>query len=277
MFLQKEIDFTKPGGFPFTQDTLNYMQEATGEALKALISVGGSTTGPMLLNGIVGSSAPSGGDTAYTFTSGWFIYNAKLVKFTGGTVTVSSGQYPSVTIANGATPLTFNDGSTPNVLLSTTATLTVTTGTEAYTSTYFPILGMKPYGRERDWTTVTSFTSTVGGSVTGTMSYKKCSLTNTLAIKGALTIDCSALLTAMPASERTKFYTVPTDYRGASDVWFSGFVPRGSHVKTSDSVQWIRELTIQYEASTGYLSVEVLKTLSDAPIDIEFNTVINLD
>jgi hypothetical protein len=42
----KTIDFTKPGGFPLTQDQLNYLQSAYIEAINALAAMGGGGTSP---------------------------------------------------------------------------------------------------------------------------------------------------------------------------------------------------------------------------------------
>ena len=65
----KTIDFTKPGGFPLTQDQLNYLQSAYKEAINAVAAMGGSGAVPVIVSGMVVAN-PSTGD--YSITDGWF-------------------------------------------------------------------------------------------------------------------------------------------------------------------------------------------------------------
>lgn len=66
----KTIDFSKPGGFPLTQDHLNYLQTAYKETITALAKIGG-TTGPFVINGMAVSSTSTG---AYDVAEGWFFF-----------------------------------------------------------------------------------------------------------------------------------------------------------------------------------------------------------
>lgn len=267
----KYYDFTQPGGFPFTQDILKRMQESDTEALLGWIAAGGDTTGPMRVSGM--EITISGSDV--TVTDGWFVYNDDLIEFTGTTVTLGGGEVALVEITTASSTLTFNDGSTPGVQKAKTATLIA--DPTATTATKFPVLDMKPFGRELDWTVVTSFVSTLGGTVTGTLKYKKNTLNNTIAIKGSLNVDVSTFVSALPSTAYTKILTLPAGYVPSSDVAFTAYVPSGSAVKTSDSVDWIRFLRMAIEAPTGVIKIECLKTLSDVDIDIEFDAIVGLD
>lgn len=269
--IHKLYDFTQPGGFPQTQDVLKRMQDSDAEAIKGMIAAGGNITGPLRVSGM--EVTISGSDV--TVTDGWFIYNGVFIPFTGSTVTLAGGQVALVEITTTSTPLTFNDGSTPNVVISRTGALI--NATTATTSTRFPVLNLKPWGKERDWTTVTSFASSLGGTVTGTLKYQKNTLANTLTLKGSLNVDCSSFVSALPAALYTKILTLPSGYRTASGVTFMANVASGGAVKTSDSVSWIRHVRMDIEAANGVLKIEVLKTLSDVDIDIEFDVIISLD
>lgn len=139
MSLRKRIDFTQPGGFPFTQDTLAYLQDSYSESIIAVIGNMGSVTGPMAVSGMA-VTVPSPG--TFTVTNGWFVYNGNMVKFTGSTVSPTGGDVALVEIAVTGTPLTFNDGSTPNVIFNSTATLLAApTATDA---THFPLSALVP-------------------------------------------------------------------------------------------------------------------------------------
>ena len=124
----KAIDFTHPGGFPLTQDELNYLQQAYTECINAFAQMGG--VGPVLINGM--DVSVSGG--TITIADGWFFYNGELIKFnTGSYSTISPGDVVLVNITPSATSLLYNDGSTFGAVLDKTATVLL--GPSATTST----------------------------------------------------------------------------------------------------------------------------------------------
>lgn len=74
--MYKNIDFTKNGGFPVTQDTLAFMQEGYNETITALAATYGQY---VILSGVE--------DLGTNYSDGWIIYNGELVKFIGGVKT----------------------------------------------------------------------------------------------------------------------------------------------------------------------------------------------
>lgn len=70
----KRIDFTQPGGFPLTQNTLDYMQQSYRNAIQGLADLAGN-------NVIVSGMEEIGGNVA----DGWIIWNGELMPFEGGT------------------------------------------------------------------------------------------------------------------------------------------------------------------------------------------------
>lgn len=187
--LHKEFDFTQPGGFPLTQERLQYMQEATGEAVTALIAAGGGLTGPMIISGMRITEPVPG---TFVVTDGWFIYNGRMVKFTGGTVIPSGGDVLLVTITQNTTDITFYNTSTPPVQLSTTASLSA--APSITDSTHFPLFsatqwasGVGAQQRDDEWKFFT-FADPHPTSTSGTIRYKRNRFTNTVHIRGEIHI-----------------------------------------------------------------------------------------
>lgn len=71
--MNQRIDFTRSGGFPFTQDTFAYMQDSYRNALSALATVFGQLV-------IVTGVADLGG----SWGDGWVSINGELMPFVGG-------------------------------------------------------------------------------------------------------------------------------------------------------------------------------------------------
>jgi hypothetical protein len=137
----KKIDFSQPGKMPLTQDRLKYLQDAYTEALVGLASVFKSGTTPICLTGIVST----GTGISTSVSVGWFLYNGELIRFTGGGYgPVMVGDGPYIVISQSASPLTYHDGTTPNVVLDKTASLAILPGTTPTDATHFPLSNLKP-------------------------------------------------------------------------------------------------------------------------------------
>jgi hypothetical protein len=87
------IDFGQPGGYPFEQDTLGFLQNAYQETLLAI----GKFFGDVILTGV--------NITAGTATDGTIIYQGEIIAFVGGTVNTH------FRIVNTTTNVTYQDGS----------------------------------------------------------------------------------------------------------------------------------------------------------------------
>jgi microcystin-dependent protein len=114
-----QIDFTKIGGFPLTQNAMQFIQESYNEALEAASRIGGQY---IILSGL--TEAPPN-----NFSGGWVIFNGEIVPFAAGL-----GQ-SDVKIVETYSGLTFRDGSTPIVYTVRTAQFTApVTGSVPFTS-----------------------------------------------------------------------------------------------------------------------------------------------
>ena len=66
----QKIDFTKNGGFPMTQNALNFLQDGFREPLIAIASLLGDK--------VIVMGMEEGGSSV---AEGWFVYNSELIKF----------------------------------------------------------------------------------------------------------------------------------------------------------------------------------------------------
>jgi hypothetical protein len=131
----KSIDFTQPGGFPLTQERLGYLQDAYTEAIAGLSAVFTNGSVPVLISGMVTSFS-----MGMEFISpGYFFYDNKLVRFGGaslGPILVGNAAY--VVITETALPLTYNDGSSHNVIIDRVGGIGIFADTTPADATRFP-------------------------------------------------------------------------------------------------------------------------------------------
>lgn len=103
--MNKRIDLTNLGGFPFTQDTLAFMQESYRGAFGGLAAMAGDKT-------IIAGVEVTGSNV----TSGWIAYQGELIPFTGGVLGTD------VIISEISTDATFEDNSVFSAYFTKTAT-----------------------------------------------------------------------------------------------------------------------------------------------------------
>lgn len=115
----KNIDFTKAGGFPLKQDTLNFMQESYQELSRALISY--LTQGSRFFNArglgsyiLTGLNEEEQNGVIY-ISAGWVVINDDLLYFAGAPKSAVDNE--GIGIQSLSTSTTFKDGSTHSVYL----------------------------------------------------------------------------------------------------------------------------------------------------------------
>ncbi len=259
----KTIDFTKPGGFPLTQDQLNYLQSAYIEATNALAAMGGGGSLPVVLSGTAVSN-PATGD--YSVTDGWFFYNGEMIRCEASSVSgATGGSDVYMSITETSTPLIYFDGSTPNVINEKTASLGVLpTGTVA-DATRFPLTDLTVFGkgfgaanREAAWKTLSVSTSVPDGGVTGTVHYKKDHTSNTLHIRGVLTAANAQNFAASPGSLFYLMGSLPAAYAPVNTGYFMAQYFGAGLIKDDIGVGWIKQVNCVINTS-GQLSANWLK------------------
>lgn len=276
----KNIDFTKPGGFPLTQDQLGYLQTSYTECIKAMAATGSDgSAAPVNITGMISSS--SGGTT--TVSPGWFLYNNELVYFAGGSYgTVPVGDVPLVSISAISSSLTFNDGSTPAVIFDKTASLVL--APSATDATHFPYSSLLPFGygfgknnREQTWNSMIVNTVPALGGVTGTVYYKKDFTANTLQIRGALTANNAQNFAASPGALYSIMGTLPVGYIPNNNVFFVASYFLSNLIKDDLGVAWVKQINCAIN-NTGQFFVNWLRPdVAIAGYGVNFNTIIPLD
>ncbi len=208
----KYTDFSQPGGFPLTQNRLEELVSNLTEGILAVASRGGNIAGPMVMSGMDISEDTPG---TIVVTDGWFVYDGKLIRFVGDSVTPGVGEVALVEITTTSTtlPLPYNNATTPNVVNEDVATLIAdATVTD---DTHFPLSDLKPWGREKNWTTVTFPPDTPGtpGNFSGSIKYKKDWLNNTLRLQGEINVFTTTDLGSSYDVTPVLLTTLPSGYR----------------------------------------------------------------
>lgn len=278
----KAIDFTRPGGFPLTQNQLNYLQQAYTEAIRALALTGQNGTYPYIVSGVSISSPTSG---SYVATNGWIFYNNELIRFVTSSIAGASGGFePYVVISPSASALVYHDGSTPPVVQDKYAGLEVLpTGTVA-DATRFPLSSMRPFGagfgeqnREMAWNSLVVSTPAAEGGVTGTLYYKKNYLTNTLHLRGVLSAANAQNFAGMPGSLFYLMGTLPTGYRPNNNVYFSGHYLFSGSILDSTNSYWIKSINAVLNSAGEVLGNWLKPTSSVGSYSISLNLLLPLD
>lgn len=286
----KGIDFTKPGGFPLTEDQLDYLQTAWTEVFGAFALAGGDGSKPFAISGCVITKVKAIGVSLYdyTVTDGWAYYNGEIIRVVGGTfpgvTTTIHELYFVRSTANSA--LTFNDGSTPTVVLDDvlTADVTVATGT-ADDATQFFSGNMVPFGvmfgqnnREAAWKTLAVATGAGNGTVTGNIYYKKDFTANTLLIRGSLSCASPADFADFNPGAFALMTTLPVGYRPPTATqWFTAYYFSANSIQNVTDDTYLDRFTCGLNTA-GNLMIKWIKP--DALIGgygINFNAIISLD
>ncbi len=278
----KTIDFTKPGGFPLTQDQLNYLQSAYTEAINAVAAMGGSGTVPVIVSGMIVAN-PSPGD--YSITDGWFYFNGEMIRCVASSVSgASGGSEAYVSIVETSSPLVFFDGSTPNVINEKAASLLVLPSGTIADATRFPLADLTRFGKQfgianRDavWKTLSVSTSVPDGGVSGTVYYKKDYTANTLHLRGVLTAANAQNFAASPGSLYYLMGSLPAEYTPVNTGYFVAQYFGAGLINDDVGVGWIKQVKCVINEA-GQLSVNWLKPeLSVSGYGLNLSATISLE
>lgn len=278
----KKIDFSQPGGFPLTQDQLNYLQQGFGESIHALARMGGNISGPFVISGLTITN-PSLGE--YSVADGWLFYNGEMVRFLADTITGAAGSMaPFVVISPSANSLLFNDGSTPPVIIDATATVVSMPTATPTDATHFPLLQLQPFGlgfglanRETGWKSMPVSTVAADGGVTGTIFYKKNFIANTLHVRGSLTSSNAQNFAASPGSAFYLMGTLPAEYAPANTAYFNAQYFLAAGIKDDLGVAWIKQLNCGFN-TFGQLFIGWVKPeVAIGSYSVNINSQIPLD
>lgn len=203
-----KINFTHAGGFPLTQEELNFLQQAYISGLGALAQAYGD--GPTVISGLQKTGS-------YSIASGWLWYNGELVYCAGGDLGMAPGIGYSLgfSVSLATENLTYADGSVFAAHELRTATWQAVAssggaGIVLYTD-------LVPFGedwgvqaRETAWTEIVVPDAGVG--LTGSLFYKRNFATNQLSVRVDINVGTISALTDVPTGTDIVLGTLPVGY-----------------------------------------------------------------
>lgn len=260
------IDFTQNGGFPLTQDVLAFMQAAYSGPLNALGGIlGGGTNIPHVISGCTYTVTGS----LYIVQAGYIWYNGELFYFPGGSIVVSMDN-AVFQIQETDTPLTYYDTSTHNSMQVRQLGLTLGNGSG---TTWFQVSLLHYYGKEPAETFLP--VSSIG--VSGSMYYRKNFSTNTLQIRGSLTVNVTAVAATgtLTGPIYVTVQSLPSGYIPNNNVPFKMYYYyHDAPILEDTGKDYIKDINAQVDTS-GNITAGLIK--SAANYVLYFNTIIPLD
>ena len=277
----KTIDFSKPGGIPLTQDLLDYLQTGYKEALAGVAEVGGS--GPIVVSGMeITKTLVSGTIYNYSNTDGWVLYNGELIW-------VSAGGFAGIDESVNAlymqlnrisTPLTYNDGSTPNVVNDVAGSLVAQAIGTADDATHFLLSELQKWGREQIEGHIAVSTLAADGGVTGDIYYRKNFLNNTLQLRALLGSSNAQNFVTSSTIHSYVLCTLPEEYRPVSSkVFFTGEIKFlfTSRFKDDLGTGWLERIVCALDTAGNVCAYFVKPDISIANYSLEFFVILPLD
>lgn len=257
--MHKYINFAALGGYPLTQDDMDFLQSSYTDAVTALLAPYNVAGSAIAINGM------SVTDSGNTVSTGWFIYNNELLPFIGSTVTPGVGEVALIAISTTATSLTFDDGSEPDVVFNKTGILTV--GASTTDATHFPVSSLVSFGkafginsRETGYTTLDIGSAT--GTITGTLKYKKDYLSNTLHYQLSCIVANPSALTSVPLGSQILLGELDANYRpntfSHSNIFPVSNTLTGATFLLLDNSQYINGVRFSISAS-GAITIWLAK------------------
>ncbi|MGN6568222.1 MAG: hypothetical protein ACTHJ0_09730 [Flavipsychrobacter sp.] len=271
------LDLTKAGGFPFTQDMLDWMQQNSIAVMQALgvkclpPSLADTPNTPVVITGMEYNSSTQ------TYSAGWLLYNGELLQLPVATAVpgplLPLGQSYGFGIVESDTPVSYGDGSTHGSKIS--RTITIGQNTDLTTATFISFASTKIYRfdnslKEPDETHVVISGLT---GVTGDIYYRKSFMSNTLQIRGVINVIAASIVS--PPAEQT-IITLTSKYRPlAQDIhWHSNAWYDLSMLEDSTGLDYINNVSLKLQTS-GELKVLARKGAAD--YSTTFNIIIPLD
>jgi len=273
-----QIDLSQLGGFPLDEDALDFMQQAYLSAIRGMFIDAGAS--PVIISGMVPDYT-----SGLQLTPGAFYYNGEFYTFPGGSVG-GAGLPPTtycLNIAVSSTPALFESGVTHNVFITAEGALTLSAPDAtniAYSTfkTWQEMFGRRArnIGIPFDVITVAS------GLLAGSIYYKKNVLTNTLHIRGNLSVNVQNISTPHDPPYYYNgvglgFPALAAAFRPANDVPFKCLVRYHTlQVFEATSKDYILDINAELNAA-GEFGFGIIRPATATTYDITFNQIIPLD
>ena len=273
----KTFDFSKTGGFPLTQNRLDYMQQGYIEALIAILKIAGHNS--CILWGCEVSQ--DGGTLVWTMQPGWIYKDGELVRV--ALSYLSDGLLGpgvlGITIVRNTVSLPYNTGGSKDTQLEAVGVLDAVPVGGATDQVELSALGKwaELFGSNYRvaGTTIAVATGAGNGTITGNIDYTKDLVANTLRIRGQLSVATPGDFAASPGYTPILLATLAADYRPATvAATFNGRVANGFGRVTDDGGgTWLDMPFVIFTDG----KVEAVLVKSAAAYTIAFNVLVPLD
>lgn len=264
----KRHDLTQSGGFPFDQDQLKHMADGLTNAAYGLARTAG-TDKFKLYGCVVSRSLVSGTTYDYSVAAGAMFCDGEIVEvpamsLSGVDASVYDVYFEKVT---SNTTLTYYSGATHASQLDNYMKIEKYTIGTAETSTKFLYTNLALFGkglgennRESSWTSIAVATGAGNGTITGTIYYKKDTLSNTVRVRGILSSATPSDFSASPALTTIALASVgslPSGYRPVAAVFFGAcaFDLSGNRIANDAGDSYIDQVSVSVNTNgsiTGY-------------------------
>ena len=269
-----KIDYSFPGGFPNTQEKMDFLQSALAEPLVAAFADVPVNT-PVVISGLTTSGS--------SIAAGFVFYNGEIYKVAGGGAVYSFPSVACVSLSESATSLTYIDGSAHPALRVRAGSIVGGVpggGPGIALIDYNALVPWQKYLGERGkeaWKSVLISATGLSGNPSGVLYYKKNILSNTLHVRGTFTIQDAQAVASPP--NFSQLFVLPVGYRPLSDAarWAMFVRYHGNYFKNASGdariIQINAELQTGGSVSVGFLRPEA----GVASYQVSFNTILPLD
>jgi len=267
------IDFSQLGGFPFTQDTLGYMQSSTVQMLKAWfadVPIGQ----PVILSGMqFGAGGPG-----VQMSPGYFYVDGEVYAVpytTAGAAMI--GQNYVLNVVETPASVTFQNTATHGVYVTKTAALGIITGTSTVGKQYLvsSLVPAAVYIGARARTPYANIAASAT-SVSGSISYCKDYMANTLHVFGSLTHS------AAQGIQLNNWYaslgiTLPVGFRPPVNVPLTGYIRYSNlGIQHSTSTTVLQQIGMELNTAGNLLAGWIRPDVATTAYSIYFNQLIPL-
>ncbi|MBS1690087.1 MAG: hypothetical protein JSS96_15260 [Bacteroidetes bacterium] len=272
------LDLTKTGGFPFTQDMLDWIQQ---NSLAVMNMLGAKLLPDSLANtantpvGLVGINP----GTTQIYKAGWLWYNNEILHFptdidASGLPTLSpaSGLVYGFAIQETDMPVSYFDGTSHNTKISRTVTIAAAANT--LTATFIPLTTVIYYFDNGLRELVESSVSISLSGISGTVYYRKNFMSNNMQVRGRLTITPAVV---DPPGIQSAISALPTGYRPANTVPIWAQLKNfGNAFPNVSGTDYIMGSYMEILAD-GTINILPIKSSSASSYEVSFNIIIPLD
>lgn len=205
----KKIDWSNLGGYPLAQDDLEHLSDGVIEVLNALAK-GLQTTKFVITGCAITRTLSSGTVYDYAVAAGWVYFDGRPIRVPAMSLTGvdESTHKVMLEVVDDSAPLTFEDLTTPNVLMDEHIILASYVTATIEGSTKFNLSGLV----SNEWKTPT-YSGTYIADVSNPVQYRKNLRDNSISLRGLTDNSVPGSVTSEDV-----IFVLPTGYRPSEEI-----------------------------------------------------------